>query len=125
MYLWPINNGNDIPHNSTTMKTTTQIRSAVATLAQALRKTGLDLSAAFRMAWKTIKMKLKLAAGVVAFTYIKKDGSERPATGTTDINAIPVDKRPTGSGRTYSPLYVRYFDLEANAFRQFAAARLV
>jgi len=107
------------------MKTPNQIRSAVATLAQALRKTGLDLSAAFRRAWKVIKLKAQLATGEVSFTYIKKDGSLRPATGTTDIETIPADKRPKGTGGNYSPLYVRYFDRAANGYRSFAAARLV
>lgn len=33
-------------------------------------------------------LKKKLDEGLVTFTYIKKDGSERPAHGTTNIDVI-------------------------------------
>ena len=104
-------------------KITTSDRRDVATLANALHyQTGLTLSAAWLKAWTTIKLKKAMRAGTVEFTYTKKDGSARAAVGT--LSPALATYTPKGAARNYSPLYVRYFDLEKQSYRQFAAASL-
>ena len=53
------------------MKTTTAIRKAVCTIANALHKTGLTLSEAFKTAWHRVKDTTFRAAGVTAGTRQK------------------------------------------------------
>lgn len=102
--------------------TYSNIRSQVAILANALRyKEGFTPSDAFKQAWKVIKAKAAMKAGELAFSYTKKDGTIRPAVGTTApilTGYTPKD----APARNYSPLYVRYYDLTAGGFRQFNAA---
>jgi len=98
-------------------------RRAVATLANALHyQMNLPRSAAWSKAWKVVKLKKAMRAGKASFTYAKKDGTMRPAAGT--LRPDLTGYTPKTTGRNYSPLYVRYFDLEKGAFRQFAAAKL-
>jgi hypothetical protein len=105
--------------------TTTTTRRAVAILANALRyQQGFTPSAAWTKAWKVIKLKAAMREGQVNFTFTKKDGSQRPATGTLRPEITGYTPKPDAPRRTYSPLYVRYYDTDRGAFRQFAAARL-
>ena len=107
------------------MQTTNYTRSQVATLANALHyQQGFTLSAAWTKAWKVIKLKAAMREGVAQFTFTKKDGSQRPATGTTSPALTGYTPKADAPRRNYSPLYVRYYDIERAAFRQFAAARL-
>jgi hypothetical protein len=107
------------------MQTTNTTRRAVAILANALRyQQGFTASAAWTKAWKVIKLKAQLAEGVAAFSYEKKDGTTRPATGTTSPALTGYTPKADAPRRNYSPLYVRYYDTAAGGFRQFAAARL-
>jgi hypothetical protein len=107
------------------MTTTNYTRSAVATLANALHyQQGFTLSAAWTKAWKVIKLKAAMREGTANFTYTKKDGTSRPAVGTTAPALTGYTQKPNAPKRNYSPLYVRYFDTTADGFRQFAAAAL-
>ena len=107
------------------MKVTNSIRRAVAILANALRhQLGFAPSAAWKKAWKVVRLKAAMKTGAVAFTFTKKDGTARPATGTTAPEITGYTPTPDAPRRNYSPLYVRYFDTDRGAFRQFAAARL-
>lgn len=108
---------------TTTAKITTSDRSQVARIANALHwQKGLTLSASWRKAWKAYRLKKAMRAGAVSFTYIKADGTARPATGTTAQELTGYT--PKGSTANYSPANIRYFDLDKGAFRQFAADRL-
>ena len=99
------------------------IRSQVATLANALHnQKGFTLSAAFKQAWKVVKAKQEMKAGKVNFTYTKKDGTLRPATGTTAPTLTGYTPKGGAKVRKYNPLYVRYYDVDAQGFRQFNAA---
>jgi len=121
-YLWCIES-TTLNLNYTQMNTSKSIRSAVAILANALRsKKGFTASAAFKQAWKVVKAKQAMKAGKLSFSYVKKDGSLRPATGTTSPTLTGYTFRPDSEKRNYSPLYVRYYDLKAKGFRQFNAA---
>ena len=107
------------------MQVTTTIRSAVATLANALRyQQGFTASAAWTKAWQVIRLKAAMRDGTATFAYQKADGTTRPATGTTDPTLTGYTPKPGTPRRNYSPLYVRYYDTDRGAFRQFAAARL-
>lgn len=107
------------------MNNPTNTRRAVAILANALRyQQNFTASAAWKKAWQVIKLKAAMKTGTVEFSYIKTDGSIRPATGTTASEITGYTPSPEAPARKYSPLNVRYFDTAANGFRQFAAARL-
>lgn len=107
------------------MKTTNTTRRAVAILANALfHQQGMSASDAWKKAWKVIKLKAAMREGVAEFTFVKKDGSVRPAKGTTLPSITGYTPDSTAPKRNYSPLYVRYFDTDRNGFRQFAAERL-
>lgn len=100
----------------------TNDRRKVAQLANALHyQKGLPLSEAWRKAWKVIKLKKEMQTGAAAFTYQKKDGTIRSATGTTNQQHFNYTRR---TDKVYSPLYIRYYDLDRKAFRQFAAERI-
>jgi len=110
------------PHTQKQKEMFKSIRSQVATLANALRnQKGFTLSNAFKQAWKVVKAKAAMAAGKVNFTYVKKDGSLRPATGTTAPTLTGYTKKQGAKIRKYNPLYIRYYDLDKGGYRQFAA----
>lgn len=98
--------------------TYSNIRSTVAKIANALRyQKGFSASEAFKQAWKIAKAKAAMLTGEFKFTYVKKDGTLRPAVGGVAPEA------PKSTGRKYNPLHVRYYDVVAQGFRQFSAAR--
>lgn len=70
------------------------------------------------------ELKSKLTDGVVKFTYRKKDGTERKATGTTKLSEIPEQMRPQG-GYDTPDTTTRYYDLDANGWRSFINENLV
>lgn len=51
--------------------------------------------------------------------FTKADGTERKMHCTLDMNQIPVDHHPTGSGKTQSESVLAVYDLEKNAWRSF------
>lgn len=54
------------------MKKITNIRKAVCTIANQLRKSGLSLSASFKAAWRKVKMSLRVRAAGVTFSNIQE-----------------------------------------------------
>ena len=66
------------------------------------------------------ELKKKLHEGVVEFTYIKKDGSERKAKGTLNLEIIENLGGPIPTGQITPPAYTtRYFDIEKEEWRSF------
>ena len=66
------------------------------------------------------ELKKKLHEGVVEFTYIKKDGSERKAKGTLNFEIIEELGGPIPTGQITPPVYTtRYFDIEKEEWRSF------
>lgn len=68
----------------------------------------------------------KLAGGVTAFRYLKKDGTIREARGTTNIEIIRAEgyefkgpQRPPVEGVTV------YWDMDAHGWRSFITANLL
>lgn len=64
---------------------------------------------------------------MIGFTYMKKNGEERHAYGTTNtdsIQAIDENALPSGVG-THKEGVVCYFDLDKNAWRSFHEDSLI
>jgi len=61
-----------------------------------------------------------LNKGTIQFAFRKKDGNLRIALGTTNMELVPVDDHPKGTG-TSSPKQVPYFDLKKNSWRSVSA----
>ena len=56
----------------------------------------------------------------VNFTYTKKDGTERAAKGTLNMNTIPEEHKPSESSNyKYADDVIRYFDLDKEGWRSF------
>jgi hypothetical protein len=97
--------------------------STVNKYAHAIKKeTGCTWADAMRKAWQVAKLKNRLAKGETSFFFIKADGTERTAKGTTCSNLFNYESK--GAERKENPLNVAYFDLEAGAFRSFNVLRL-
>jgi hypothetical protein len=61
-------------------------------------------------------LRTALHTGVVAFFYVKKDGTLREAIGTTNLASIPNDGHPVGPRRS-SPKVVPYWDFVSGGWR--------
>ena len=84
-----------------------------------------------RYAWMLVRFRQMLQNGFVTFSFIKKDGTHRIATGTLYPHLIPVDKHPGTSSRQtggvasaekgQKPNYgiINYFDLDKQDWRSF------
>ena len=75
-----------------------------------------------RYAWMLVRFRQMLQNGFVTFSFIKKDGTHRMATGTLYPHLIPVDKHPgTSSGDQRTPNFsvINYFDLDKQDWRSF------
>lgn len=99
------------------------IQSKVASLANHLfYSTTLTQSAAWKKAWAVVKLKKAMAEKeAVEFTFIKKDGSERPATGTLAATVVPAIK---GTGKAKPMGIVTYYDIERKGWRSFKAENI-
>ena len=89
---------------------------------QFVKRNGLGLSEALKLAWANIKLKAKMQAGIVKFHYQKVDGTLREAYGTLDPKRTPELK---DTGRKPSPLVQVYLDTERGEWRCFKVANLV
>ena len=69
---------------------------------------------------KLEELKKKLHEGIVEFTYIKKDGTERKAKGTLNFETIEKLGGKLPTGQITPPAYTtRYFDIEKEEWRSF------
>ena len=64
-------------------------------------------------------MEERLTQGEVKFSYEKLDGSVREVRGTTNVELIPEEWRP--SGGTLSHSGTSYFDLDIEQWRSISA----
>jgi hypothetical protein len=108
-------------HNNQT-NAMTNTRSKVMILAWAITKTGISFGAAQGKAWEVIRLKESMKKGVVSFTYQKKDGTIRQATGTTSGEHFTYQRKTNRKG---NPATITYYDLEKQSFRAFKAANLL
>lgn len=65
------------------------------------------------------KLEEKLLKGEVKFSYEKLDGSIREVRGTTNVEMIPEEWRPTGGSLAHDG--TAYFDLDIQEWRSIAA----
>lgn len=56
----------------------------------------------------------------ITVTFTKKDGTERKMLCTRNMNAIPEDKQPKGSGKAKAEHIIVAFDLEKGEWRSFS-----
>ena len=61
------------------------------------------------------KLEERLTKGEVNFSYEKIDGSTRKARGTTNVDLIPEEWRPTGGSLAHDG--TAYFDLDIQEWR--------
>lgn len=85
------------------------------------RQTGETFGTCLRKAWANTKLRSALKAGVVRFTFKKKDGSVREAVGTLR----DLDYQARTDRRSANPTLQVYYDLEKEAFRCFKKANLI
>lgn len=88
---------------------------------QFVRKNGMSLSNALRIAWCNIKLKMALKKKIVKFYFVKVDGTLREAYGTLKENLVPKTK---GIRRNVVTCQT-YFDTEKSEWRCFKKANLV
>lgn len=72
-----------------------------------------------------VVLKDKMHAGVATFTYIKKDGTERVAKGTLNIETMGEENAPKGTGMETPDYTTRYFDVDKSSWRSFQNVNLV
>ena len=99
-------------------------RSAILSLAWAIRKqSGLSWGECQNRAWRVARLRAAMQAGPVGFAYLKEDGSERRALGTLNSELFQYESK--GTGKASGSAVVKYWDIEAGAFRSFRAERLL
>jgi len=65
------------------------------------------------------KLEEKLTKGEVKFSYEKLDGSIREVRGTTNVEMIPEEWRPTGGSLAHGG--TAYFDLDIQEWRSISS----
>lgn len=89
---------------------------------QFVKKNGFSMAEAMKAAWANIKLKAKMALGIVKFYFQKVDGSIREAYGTLKADLLPDTQ---GSERRPNPTVQTYFDTEKSEWRCFKRANLI
>lgn len=85
-----------------------------------MKATGKAFVVCLSRAWALYRLTKRMHQEVVTFTYEKADGSLRKAKGTLkDVQAL-IKGTGTPNYKT-----IRYFDVEANAFRSFKTENLI
>lgn len=85
------------------------------------RCTGKTFAICLAKAWALYRLAKRMRIGVVTFCYEKTDGTLRKAKGTLKEVAHLIK----GTATAESPKTVRYFDIEAQAFRSFKIENLI
>lgn len=62
------------------------------------------------------ELRRRLNEGTVQFAFKKVDGDLRTALGTTNLETIPLESHPKGTGQS-SPRVVVFFDLQKGEWR--------
>lgn len=70
-------------------------------------------------------LKEKMHYGEAAFTYLKKDGSERTARGTLNVQVMGKENFPKGVDYNKNPDVTRYYDLNSEGWRSFTNINLI
>lgn len=89
---------------------------------QFVKRNGMNLSQALKLAWLNAKLKLALKAGIVKFYFTKVDSTIREAYGTLKESLVAPTQ---GTGRRPSDTVQVYFDTEKQEYRCFKKANLL
>ena len=65
------------------------------------------------------EFKKALHEGKVEFKYTKKNGEERTALGTLNIDIMGTENAPKGTGYEITDTNIRYYDLNSEGWRSF------
>lgn len=71
------------------------------------------------------EFKKALHNGKVQFKYTKKNGEERKALGTLNLDVMGSDNAPKGTGYETSDSNIRYYDLNSEGWRSFIVDNLI
>lgn len=71
------------------------------------------------------EFKKALHDGKVEFKYTKKNGEERTALGTLNIDVMGSENAPKGTGYEISDSNIRYYDLNSEGWRSFIVDNLI
>ena len=88
-----------------------------------VRQYGFTMPEAMKHMWQVMKLKKRMAKGVVKFLYTKLDGSTRMAWGTLCGALMPQTERE--SGRRTNDTVTTYYDTEKQSFRCFKTANFI
>jgi hypothetical protein len=90
---------------------TRQFLSEVMSLAwQFVKRNGMTMSAALKLAWRNAKLKIEMSLRIVKFYYQKVDGTIREAYGTMNNRFVPAT---VGADNRKKNITVQvYFDTE-------------
>lgn len=69
--------------------------------------------------------KKALHNGVVEFKYKKKNGDERVAKGTLNVEVMGEENSPKGTGYDIVDTNIRYYDLNSEGWRSFVTENLI
>lgn len=69
--------------------------------------------------------KKALHNGVVEFKYKKKNGEERVAKGTLNVEVMGEANTPKGTGYDIADTNIRYYDLNSEGWRSFLIENLI
>ena len=71
------------------------------------------------------EFKKALHNGKVEFKYTKKNGEERIAKGTLNIDVMGIENAPKGTGYEITDSNIRYYDLNSEGWRSFIVDNLI
>jgi len=91
---------------------------------QFIKKNGMSLSAALKMAWQNIKLRAAMQQRICKFYFLKVDGSVREAYGTLKETLIPSHSDGQSSRRKNDTVQT-FFDTEKSEWRCFKKANLM
>lgn len=69
--------------------------------------------------------KKALHEGKVEFKYTKKNGKERSAVGTLNLDIMGHENTPKGTGYEIADTNIRYYDLNSKGWRSFIIDNLI
>lgn len=71
------------------------------------------------------EFKKALHNGKVEFKYLKKNGEEREALGTLNLEIMGEENAPKGSGVETPDTTIRYYDLNSEGWRSFIIDNII
>ncbi|MFQ7265798.1 MAG: SH3 beta-barrel fold-containing protein [Paraprevotella clara] len=90
---------------------------------QFVKKNGFTMGEALKCAWANMKLKARMADGIVKFHFQKVDGKVRETYGTLRATLLPPVNGT--DGRKKSGMVQVYYDTEKSSWRSFKKANLV